>query len=112
MYSQPSLAGQPEPQPSRNIVKKDLRTILILVFMVVIVILLTFAVVLSGRSISKTQPSTLTPTPTPTPTATQALASSVTAVSVGLVKPRKPEHGVKTDFALTLTAWYLASPFQ
>jgi flagellar basal body-associated protein FliL len=68
MLNPPSFAAQPIPQKSGNALRKNAKTILILAFVVVIVVLLSFAVVLSGRSISQTQPST--PAPTTTPKAT------------------------------------------
>jgi hypothetical protein len=90
MFSQPSLSGQPKPDANRNNVRKAVKTILILVFMVVIVILLSLAVILSGRTgINPMQ--TPSPAPTTTPTATQVSASSVIVVSVGLLQPHNPQ---------------------
>ena len=68
MFNQPSTADQPKSHTKRNIVKKSVRTILILVFAILIVVLLSLAALLSERT---AVPPTQTPTPTPTtPTAT------------------------------------------
>jgi hypothetical protein len=90
MFSQPSPSGQPKPDTNRNVVKKAVKAILILVFMVVIVILLSLAVILSGRTgINPMQ--TPSPAPTATPTATHVSASSLIVVSVGLLQPFKSQ---------------------
>ena len=62
MFSQPSSEGQHEPSSNRHSARKSVRTVLIVLLLVVIVVLLTFAVVLSGRSITKTLPSSPSPT--------------------------------------------------
>jgi len=90
MFSQPPLTIQPKPQTNRNYVKKVIKAILILVFVVLIVILLTFAVILSGRTaISPMQ--TPSPAPTTFPTATRVSASSLILISVGFLQPCNPE---------------------
>jgi hypothetical protein len=69
MSNQPSMAGQPKPHTSRNVVKKDVRTVLILIFVVVIAILLSLAVILSGRT-------AVTPVQTPSPTPTTGVTAT------------------------------------
>ena len=114
MLGEPLMANQTNPYShGNNVVKKDVRTILILAFVVVIVVVFLIAVILSGRTVvpSAHSPSatptpyptppisqapTLTPkmtpspTPTTTPVPTQPPASSLTVVSVDLLQPYNP----------------------
>jgi hypothetical protein len=93
VFNQPLLAGKPKPHASRNIVKKDVRTILILVFVFVIVIVFSLAVILSGRT---TIP--FVQTPSPSPTATPIYSSPTASPSS---TPEAPEFPA-TVIALTV----------